>query len=553
MRASDAATNQAVATRSFTVDGTAPDTQIDSGPAALVNSATAVFSFSGEDPGGSGVAAFECKLDEAGFSPCSSGIELTGLGEGSHTFEVRAIDEAGNVDASAASHEWTVDTVAPAVQVDSGPEGLTNDNTPTFAFSSEPGAGFECSIDQGTADFGPCSAAGSHTPAEPLADGEYTFRVRASDAATNQAVATRSFEVDTAASDAPELTATVPSSPANDNTPQILGSAPAGTTVRLYTGPDCNGAPIATVTPAELEAGVEATVPGNSTTSFRATATTAAENTSGCSEALVYVEDSSAPTTAINSHPPAPSGSPDASFGFSGNDGGGSGISLFQCRRDGEPWAACTSPKSYGGLADGDYTFSVRAVDRAGNVGSPASFTWTVDTSTPQQTQTGSSNPSPSGTGAASPSGTGVASPSGTGATAKFAELVRILHKPRKGTAVLVFDVSRPGLLSAEPPPVSSKGAKGRTSAAKARKLRLQKRRIKPRSIRITRPGRVKVPIALTGPGKKLLGKRHRLRVKVMVRYRSVTGSKASWKIAVTLKKKEARPKSGARRGPKKK
>ena len=384
VRATDAATNQAVATRSFEVDGTAPDTQIDSGPAALVNSATAVFSFSGEDQGGSGLASFECKLDEAAFSACSSGIELTELGEGSHTFEVRAIDNAGNVDASAASHEWTVDTVPPAVQVDSGPEGLTNDNTPTFGFSSEPGAGFECSIDQGTPAFGPCSAAGSHTPAEPLADGEYTFRVRATDAATNQAVATRSFEVDTAAPPAPELSATEPPSPANDNTPQVLGSAPAGTTVRLYTGPDCNGAPIATVTPAELEAGVEATVAGDATTSFRATATTAAENTSGCSEALLYVEDSTAPSTQITAKPAALVNSATAVFSFSGEDPGGSGIASFQCKLDEAAFSPCSSGIELTGLGEGSHTFEVRAIDNAGNVdASAASHEWQIDLTPP--------------------------------------------------------------------------------------------------------------------------------------------------------------------------
>ncbi len=110
---------------------------------------------------------------------------------------MRAIDNAGNVDESAASFAWTVDMTPPAVGIDSGPAGLTNDATPTFAFSSEPGASFECSIDSGTPSFGSCSDAGSDTPASPLADGSHTFRVRATDAAGNQATASRDFTVDT--------------------------------------------------------------------------------------------------------------------------------------------------------------------------------------------------------------------------------------------------------------------------------------------------------------------------------------------------------------------
>ena len=231
---------------------------------------------------------------------------------------MRAIDQAGNADQSPASHAWTVDTTPPGVGIDSGPAGLTNDPTPTFAFSSEPGASFECSIDTGTADFGPCSGATSDTPEDPLPDGPYTFRVRATDAAGNQASATRDFEVDTASPQAPVLSATEPVSPANDNNPKIIGSAPAGTTVRLYASADCSGSPIATVSAAELEAGVSVSVPDDATTSFSATATTAADNTSGCSEPLAYLEDSSAPDTQITAKPAALANTATAKFEFTG-------------------------------------------------------------------------------------------------------------------------------------------------------------------------------------------------------------------------------------------
>ena len=160
--------------------------------------------------------------------------------------------------------------------------------------------------------------------------------MRAIDNAGNTDGSPASFEwtVDTATPAAPELTASVPASPANDNTPEIVGSAPSGTTVRLYSGADCSGTPLATVAAAGLEAGVEVTVPDNSSTDFRATATSSAENTSACSEPLTYIEDSSAPTTQIDSSPPALTNSAAASFEFSGADAGGSGVASFQCRLD---------------------------------------------------------------------------------------------------------------------------------------------------------------------------------------------------------------------------
>ena len=384
VRATDAAGNQSSATRSFTVDATAPETQIGLKPAALVNSATATFQFSGEDPGGSGVASYQCKLDEASFVACASGIEYTELGEGSHEFEVRAIDQAGNVDASPASYEWQIDLTPPSVSIDSGPEGLTNDPTPTFAFSSEPGAGFECSIDSGTPAFGPCSGAGSHTPESPLADGEYTFRVRATDTAGNQATATRDFEVDATVPPAPVLSATVPASPANHNTPKVLGTAQAGAMVRLYGAADCTGAPLATATAAELEAGVEVTVGDNSTTALSATATALPENTSLCSASIVYVEDSSAPSTQIDAKPAALVKTDQATFQFSGEDPGGSGVAAFQCKLDEASFAACSSGIEYTELGEGTHSFEVRAIDQAGNVdGSPASYAWQIDLTPP--------------------------------------------------------------------------------------------------------------------------------------------------------------------------
>ncbi len=351
VRALDQAGNadQTPASFAWSVDTTAPTTQIDSNPAALSASANAEFTFSGADAGGSGLASLQCRLDSTApgsWATCTSPKTYTSLADGAHSFEVRAIDKAGNADQTPASFAWSVDTTAPQVGIDSGPAGLTNDATPTFGFHpGEAGATVQCSIDQGSPAFGPCSDAGSHTPSSPLSDGPYTFRVRATDAVGNQATATRSFTVDTAGPQAPVLSATLPASPANQNSPKILGSAPAATTVRLYASAVCSGAAIATVSAAELEAGIEVTVPDDTSTAFSATATTAAENISGCSEPIAYVEDSSAPTTTLDSHPASLANSATASFEFSGSDPGGSGLASYECRRDGGSWATCTSPQ----------------------------------------------------------------------------------------------------------------------------------------------------------------------------------------------------------------
>ena len=90
------------------------------------------------------------------------------------------------------------DNLAPDTTITSGPAGLTNDATPTFGFSSETGATFECKVD--AAAYAACT---SPLTTGVLAEGAHTFSVRARDAATNldTSPATRGFTVDTVAPD----------------------------------------------------------------------------------------------------------------------------------------------------------------------------------------------------------------------------------------------------------------------------------------------------------------------------------------------------------------
>ena len=112
VRASDAAGNvdPTPASRTWAVsplpggDVLPPDTSITSGPSGTTGSSSASFSF-GSSEGGS---VFECRLDGGSWGACSSPTAYSNLANGPHSFDVRARDAAGNVDASPASRSWTV-------------------------------------------------------------------------------------------------------------------------------------------------------------------------------------------------------------------------------------------------------------------------------------------------------------------------------------------------------------------------------------------------------------------------------------------------------------
>jgi hypothetical protein len=63
---------------------------------------------------------------------------------------------------------------------------------------------------------------------------------------------------------------------------------------------------------------------------------------------------------------------------FNSNDSGSS----LACKLDAGAFTACTSGQSYSGLATGAHTFTVKATDPAGNIGT-ATYSWTISAAPP--------------------------------------------------------------------------------------------------------------------------------------------------------------------------
>ena len=263
------------------------------------------------------------------------------------------------------------DLTPPQTTIDSGPSGATADATPTFTFSaSEPASTFECRID--AAAFSACVSPLTTTT---LADGPHTLEVRATDDSgnTDQTPAARAFSVDTTPPDT--TLGTAPPALTNDTTPTVTFSSPeVGATFQCRVDAGAWNACVSPFTTAPL-------ADGPHTIAVRAL--DALGNVDATPASAAVTIDATAPQTTIGQGPDPVTTDATPAFGFTSSEPG----STFECQVDAGSWDPCTSPFTSAALADGPHTFAVRATDPAGNAdATPASKSFTVDTTTPDTT-----------------------------------------------------------------------------------------------------------------------------------------------------------------------
>lgn len=239
----------------------------------------------------------------------SGGVTVGVSADSSTSLRATATDDAGNSSACSNPLDYLEDSTAPATPSigATSPVSPANDNSPKVRGSgAEAGSTVRiystsnCSgqpLSSGTAAAFNGSAG---VTVSLTGDSSTALRATAADAAGNSSPCSPSltYVEDSIAPAIPSISATSPTSPANDNSPKVSGSgAEAGSRVRIYSTADCSGSPIGDGTAAEFNgsAGIAANVADDSATPLRARATDAAGNGSGCSAALVYVEDSTLP------------------------------------------------------------------------------------------------------------------------------------------------------------------------------------------------------------------------------------------------------------------
>lgn len=172
------------ASRSWYVDTKAPVITFLLKPDALSNKPDALFKYSITDVG-SGVASSECSLDGAAYAACSMDMmSYANLLDGSHTFQVRATDKAGNVGLSERV-TFVIDLKAPTIRLVNVPPKFSNQKDFNFTFVATDDRGIsrvECRVDAGT--YVVCDSVTAHMVRD-LAEAGHRFAVRAVDSAGN--------------------------------------------------------------------------------------------------------------------------------------------------------------------------------------------------------------------------------------------------------------------------------------------------------------------------------------------------------------------------------
>jgi hypothetical protein len=375
----------------WTIDTVPPNTSITSSPSSLSNTPNPSFGLSATQSG----STFECSLDGGAFGSCPNPATYSGLSDGAHTFQARAVDPAGNLDPSPSSHAWTIDATPPGTTIGpSAPASLTTATGATFDFSSsEPGSTFQCSLDG--AAFTSCSSPKSYSA---LADGSHTFQARAIDTATNTdpSPASYTWTIDTTAPGTSIGPTVPPANTSSANATFDLGSNEAGSTFECR----LDGAPFGSCTTPASYSGL-----GDGTHTFDLRATDPAGNVDTSPASYTWKIDSVGPTAptlvapadglVTNALPQLRATFDDATAG------GDTGTVEFQlCSSSAPAGTACapvvqsvsssavasgaTASATPVALADGTYHWQARARDTTGNQsGWTATRSFQLDTSVP--------------------------------------------------------------------------------------------------------------------------------------------------------------------------
>ena len=345
-------TTSAPAAYTFTVDTVVPTVTIASGPVSPSTGTTPTFTFNA-----SKIVSFQCALTTSvppTYSPCSSAPATAGTttypkqADGAYTFSVRGVDTAGNA-SQPASRPLTIDTVPPVISAT--PPGGTYASAQTVTLSASEPATIHYTLDGST------PIVNSPTFSAPVTiAGNVTLAYIGVDLAGNVSpVASAQYVIGSVS------ITSAPASPTNNNRPAFSFSSPVvGATYQCSLA---SGAPAFSSCTSPL---VYAAQP-DGTYTFTVQGNDSSGASLGSASARVVIDTLAPAPPVLTQNPSNPTATATAAFAFNAESGATLACALAAGSAT-PSYSTCTSPTTYGPLADGSYTFSVTATDAAGNV-----------------------------------------------------------------------------------------------------------------------------------------------------------------------------------------
>jgi hypothetical protein len=282
--------------------------------------------------------------------------------------------------------EYETRFAPPVPTITGGPTGTGKLTTPSWTFTADASAvSNQCRVERGTTvvfAWAACSSPAGYTLS---GDGEYRFRVRSiGSGGLAGPIASRFYTLDTTPPADPTITSG-PSAPSNQPTVSygFTGDADSLFSCRIERpgfvvsdwGPCSSGRTY------ELAA----TMQPDAVYTFSVRATDAATNQSGISTRSFTLDRVKPAPPAITA--PSFTKNPLVSGTFTSEPGATTMCQLVQGTTTVVAWTACSSPASYdlSSRADGEFLFSVRATDAAGNVSDTAEHVLTLDRGVPDE------------------------------------------------------------------------------------------------------------------------------------------------------------------------
>ncbi|MDQ1687196.1 MAG: large repetitive protein [Frankiaceae bacterium] len=349
--------------------------------------------------------------------------DLTSEPDGTYSLDVRAVDQAGNR-GTPLSVAYDLDSTAPPTATFTlAPTGPSQGRSPSFSFDVVAGTSAECQVTTAAGvllDWTPCTSPYTLAlPTEP--DGSYSLGVRLVDAAGNRsAVTTATYLLDTTPPAAPVF-GKLPPSPTSDAQTdwRWTGESGAKASCQVVSAGRVVSAWRACTSPHRVSLAGQP----DGTYTLQVRLTDAAGNTGAVRSASV-VRDTTAPVIVLTSVPTSPTSSDSPTWAWTTESGSSVSCLLTRGAVVVMDWRPCSGAltANLAGLPDGTYRLSLRAVDRAGNMGPVVSSSVLVTSGSVTPPSGGSGGTPKPGNGGPStvpppvvpPAGTGGSGPDGT-------------------------------------------------------------------------------------------------------------------------------------------